>query len=134
MQWIKAFLFAGTAAFAVVLLNRVRQSTKPHRRFTRLHSPPLPSAWSWDGLYTSVSAGGTLTHGNLGKSRNDPTVNMSQSFSNGALTNANVQTGTNTFSGNEVATGRARFSLSLGVQRRSLEQLSPACNPKRHGT
>ena len=56
-----------------------------------------------------------MTHGSLGQSRNDPLVNISQSFSNGALTSASVETGTNTVSGNASGNGAgAVFTFSGG--------------------
>ena len=114
MQWIKAFLFAGTTALAVVSAQSASAGDQALPSFYKAPPPP-PSAWTWDGLYASVSAGGTLTHGNMGESSNDPSVSMSQSFFNGALTNANVQTGTNTSSGNVSGNGAsAVFTFSGG--------------------
>jgi hypothetical protein len=62
MQRIKTFLFASVTALAAVLAQSVTASAQ---------SPPQifkgapPSAWSFDGLFVSLSAGGTLTHGSV---------------------------------------------------------------------
>jgi hypothetical protein len=83
MQRIKTFFFAGVTALAAVLAQSATASAQ---------SPPQifkgapPSAWSFDGLFVSLSAGGTLTHGSVGQSGNDPYTETQQYFSSGCST------------------------------------------------
>jgi len=114
MRQIKASLFAGTTALVVVLAQSASAGDQALPPLYRAPPPP-PPAWSWDGLYASVSAGGTLTHGNMGESNNNPFVDTSQIFFNGALTNASIETGTNALSDNVSGNGAgAVFTFSGG--------------------
>jgi hypothetical protein len=110
MQRIKTFLFASVAALAAVLA----QSASAGAQVYKGPAPP-PPAWSFDGLFVSLSAGGTLTHGSVGQSSNEPFTETTQDFFNGVLQDSFLTTGTESFSSNTNGNGAgAVFTFSGG--------------------
>jgi hypothetical protein len=112
MQRIKTFLFAGVTALAAVL---AQSSTVSAQSPPQIFKGAPPAAWSFDGLFVSLSAGGTLTHGSVGQSGNEPYTETQQYFSGGALTQTYLTTATDTFSTNTTGNGAgAVFTFSGG--------------------
>jgi hypothetical protein len=64
---IKAVLFAGTAFTAALVAQSASAADQPPP--LRREAPPLAAASHWDGLYASVSAGGTWLRGNYSQQR-----------------------------------------------------------------
>jgi hypothetical protein len=112
MQRIETFLFASVTALAAVL---AQSDTASAQSPPQIFKGAPPSAWSFDGLFVSLSAGGTLTHGRAGESSNEPFTETEQDFFGGVPTATFLTTGTDTFSSNTSGNGAgAVFTFSGG--------------------
>jgi hypothetical protein len=114
MQRIKTFLFASVTALAAVLAQSATAGAQSLPWLFKSPTPP-PQGWTFDGLYVSLSAGGTLTHGRVGQSSNEPFSETEQDFFGGVPTATFLTTGTDIFSSNTSGNGAgAVFTFSGG--------------------
>jgi len=114
MRRIKAVLFAGTAFTAALVAQSASAADQP----PVLRSEPLLAAPShWEGLYASVSAGGTWLGGNYSSQRNTVGTSTSTSGTIGVPLPTSISTSTGTSAGGFNTTGRdmaAVFTFAMG--------------------
>src|SRR5262245_13880423 len=115
MRRIKAVLFAGTAFTAALVAQSASAADQPPP--LRREAPPLAAASHWDGLYASVSAGGTLLKGNYSQQRNIATTSTNTNGTTGFPELTTIGTQSSTGADGFTTTGRDRaavFTFGMG--------------------